>query len=71
MIIKKVELLKPSKQQSEMGAVLSFSVTTDEDVMATIVPADPANRHYHEIREWYDKKKLKPFRYDFDKNKPK
>ncbi len=50
-----------------------FIIKTDEtDVEgATVtVPADPANRHYQEIAEWYKNLKTgplkkKPFKYDF------
>lgn len=45
-----------------------FSITTDEnDVEGAeiTVPADPKNRHYREVAEWYKKQKKKPFKFDF------
>lgn len=45
-----------------------FKITTDEQEtpdQEVVVPADPLNRHYQEVKEWYDKQKKKPFKYDF------
>lgn len=45
-----------------------FEITTDETEKGhhVVVPAEPKNRHYHEIAEWYAKQKSKPFEFDFD-----
>jgi hypothetical protein len=45
-------------------------LVTQKDEKTFIVPADPTNRHFIEIQDWYDKQKKKPFKYDFKKNKP-
>lgn len=66
MDIKKVVLLEPDETQKKMGGQPCFSVTTSDGEMATIVPIDPTNRHYHEIAEWYKKKKIKPFKFKFE-----
>lgn len=65
MDIKKVELLQPNKEQLDMGAVVSFNVITPDDVII-VVPADPTNVHYWEIKAWYDRRKKPPFDYKFE-----
>lgn len=65
MEIKSVQLTEPDDLQKEMGATPGFLVTTDEDVMTIFVPADPGNRHYQEIRQWYEAQDEKPFLFDF------
>lgn len=49
-------------------------LVTDEDGNEMTVPHDPANRHYQEVKEWYDSKKgllkKKPFKFDFENAKP-
>lgn len=45
-----------------------FKITTDEnsvDGAEVVAPADPTNRHYQEVAEWYKAQKKKPFKYDF------
>lgn len=56
----------PVAPQPEMW---HFKITTDEaeKEQEVIVPADPLNRHYREVAEWYDKQKKKPFKFDFVK----
>lgn len=48
--------------------IIYFVIETDELVNGgvTTVPNDPTNRHYQEIKEWYGKKKIKPFRFKFE-----
>lgn len=46
-----------------------FKITTDEEShlkdAEIIAPADPTNRHYTEVAEWYKAQKKKPFKFKF------
>lgn len=65
MKIKKVTLNQPTEDQKKMGATPGFMVTTDEEDMAMFVPADPANRHYWDVRDWYNRRKNPGFEFAF------
>lgn len=43
------------------------SLTLEENGVVMSVPLDPRNRHYQMIKEDYEKRKKKPFKFDFDK----
>ena len=44
--------------------IYSFEVTfIDKEVV--IVPNEPLNRHYQEVKEWYLSQEQKPFEFDF------
>lgn len=66
MDIKKVELLVPDELQEQMGAKPSFSITTDENMMAVLVPTDSTNANYWLVKEWYDNQETKPFDFQFE-----
>lgn len=78
MVIKKVKMVvveevKPGTMQDGLPVaphpeIVTFEVYSDEkvDEAALVVPNDPTNRHYQEVKEWYGKKKLKPFKFKFE-----
>lgn len=41
-------------------------VAIDDDGTEVFIPNDPRNRHYIEAKEWYEAKKLKPFKFKFE-----
>lgn len=70
MDIKSVEYRKPDPkaQKADKPTWMMehfFVVTKDGDELT--VPVDPRNRHYMEVRDWYDRKQNKPFEFDFEK----
>lgn len=66
MNIKSVMLYIPTKQEKLMGGKPSFKITSDDDEVVGIdVPIDKNNRHYWEVKEWYDKQEPKPFEFSF------
>lgn len=42
----------------------------DPEGRTSVVPANPDNRHFIEIKEWYNSKKKKPFVFDFESVMP-
>jgi len=70
MEIKSVEHRKPDAKALKKGEPTwltehFFVVTKEGDEMT--VPTDPNNRHYMELRDWYDQQAPKPFKFDFEK----
>jgi hypothetical protein len=67
MEIQDVELLVPSKEKQAMGAQVSFIVKIkgDTEHIAVCVPNNPENRHYYEIKDWYERQTIKPFDFSF------
>lgn len=45
--------------------VFSFLITYEDDTTLT-VPNDTTNRHYWEVKEWYDAQETKPFDFTFE-----
>lgn len=64
-MIEDVKLNVPTKEKATQGAYTTFTVTMSDGTIMH-VPADPANRHYWEIREWYLAQEHKPFEFEFD-----
>lgn len=63
--IKSVSLNTPNKKDPmSAGAVEVFNVT-HKDGQVLQVPADPSNRHYWMVREWYNRHKKPGFEFDF------
>lgn len=65
MKIKNVKIHQPTPEEAG-GLVIPpvFMVDYDNGETAS-VPHDPRNRDYMEIQVWYDRKKNKPFEFDF------
>lgn len=65
MEIEKVELLGTTKKEQANGMRPIFYVkTVDGDKM--YVPVDePTNRHYRDIKLWYESLQDKPFKFEF------
>lgn len=65
MEFKDVQLNEPDEEKAKMGAYTTFTVTLKDDTILH-VPADPANRHYWEVREWFFEQSKKPFDFEFE-----
>lgn len=56
--------IKDVKLTKDISGNKRFEVTTTDDE-TLFVPTDKANRHYQEIKEWYDAQKELPFKFKF------
>lgn len=64
MEIKEVKLNTiKSDNPKNKNTVQIVMVTADGN--EHFVPNDKSNRHYIEVKAWYDSQKKKPFKYDF------
>lgn len=52
---------KLTKAQIHKGEVQL--IVTDETGQKIFVPLDPLNRHYMEVKTWFDQQKVKPFKW--------
>jgi len=59
---KKIELIT---KDGNIEVEPQFRVTF-EDKRSMMVPANPENRHYLEIKEWFDEQSKKPFKFKFE-----
>lgn len=62
MQIKNVKFIEEGQ---ELSMPAQFKVIL-EDNSELFVPIDPLNRHFVEVKEWYQSKKKKSFVFDFD-----
>lgn len=58
--------IKDAELTESEGGVKQFKVTFEDDTVS-VVPDEPANRHYVELAAWYDAQKNKPFKFKFKK----
>lgn len=59
MDIKNVQL------DQDINRAVRFAVTTADDAV-TYIPNEPLNRHYAEVREWFQSQEEKPFDFEFE-----
>lgn len=65
MDIEKVELLGNTKEQQANGMRPQFYVKTTDGNKVYVPIDEPANRHYLEVKNWYNNQETKPFDFDF------
>lgn len=62
MDIEKIELVT---EDAGIAVAPQFRIT-EVSGLSHMVPADPSNRHFFEVRDWYEAQENKPFEFDFD-----
>lgn len=76
MEIKKVKLIhipanrnpkdKDGLAQPVFDDIYNFEVNNGKEILS--IPNDPTNRHYQEVKAWYEKQVEKPFDFNFEQS---
>lgn len=46
--------------------IIYFDVDVEGEEANVVVPNDPSNRHYWDVKDWYDAQEVKPFNFAFE-----